>query len=64
MAARSVPRDFKRLQVAETDQFATAICRALKSEKMVSDIDFENLKAKYSWRANILKLADKIETEI
>lgn len=64
VAARSVPRDFKRLQVAETDQFATAICRALKTEKMVSDIDFENLKAKYSWRANILKLADKIETEI
>jgi glycosyltransferase involved in cell wall biosynthesis len=64
VAARSVPRDFKRLQVVETDQFAPAICRALKGEKMVSAVDFENLKAKYSWRSNILKLADKIETEI
>ena len=64
VAARSVPHEFKRLQVVETDQFPKAICGALKADKMVSDVDFENLKAKYSWRTNIMKLADKIETEI
>ncbi|MCK5739444.1 glycosyltransferase family 4 protein [bacterium] len=64
IAARSVPQDFQRLRVVETDDFATEICRCLKTEEPVSDVDFEKLKAKFSWRANIMRLADRIEAEL
>lgn len=62
-AARSIPAVFRRLKVVATDQFATEIIHALTQEPMVSTEDFEKLKAKYSWRTNICRLADRIETE-
>lgn len=63
VAARSVPREFKRLKVVETDQFPDAICHALQNEPMVSDVDLDGLKKRYSWRTNIMRLADRIERE-
>jgi len=63
VAARSVPREFKRLKVIETEQFADAICEALQKESPVSDIDFEQINTRYNWRTNIMKLADRIEAE-
>ncbi|MBN1352393.1 glycosyltransferase family 4 protein [candidate division KSB1 bacterium] len=63
IAARSVPREFQLLRVKETDAFPDAICDALNDGKFVSDVDFERLKKHYSWRTNIMRLADRIEAE-
>jgi len=64
IAARSVPKDYQLLKVVETEQFPETICNALNNGKFVSDVDFEKLKEQYSWRANIMRLADRIEQEL
>ncbi len=64
VAARSVPPIFERLKVVETDLFADEICKALTEGQMVSDVDYEKVKERYSWRSNIMKLVNRIEAEL
>ena len=64
VGARSVDRDYQSLHICEVDQFPEMICRALKKGDSVTTVDFEKLKERHSWRVNIKKLADLIDTRI
>lgn len=61
IAARAIPRDFERLRVHTLEEFPDAICRALAEGRPVADRDFARVRERYSWAANIDKLADWIE---
>jgi glycosyltransferase involved in cell wall biosynthesis len=61
IGARSVETDYQSLHLCEIDQFPHTICEVLKSGESVNARDFEKMKERYSWRANIRKLIDKVE---
>lgn len=62
--AWAIGRDYQTLHLAELDQFAARICFILTRNQPVSTADFEKLKSRFSWDANLQRLADRIEAVI
>jgi len=61
VGARAVGSDYETLRIVEVQDFAAEICRALTAGPAVSTVDFAKVKARFSWRANIARLAEFID---
>jgi glycosyltransferase involved in cell wall biosynthesis len=61
VGARSLERDYASLTVCDIDAFPDAILAAIARREPVRAGDFDKVKARYSWRANIDQLADRLE---
>ena len=61
VGARALESDFQTLRVREIPDFAEEICRAITEGPAVSTVDYPKVKARYSWEANVMRLADYID---
>ena len=61
VGARAVGSDYETLRIAEVKDFAAEICRALTAGPAVSAVDYAKVKERFSWEANIARLAAFID---
>jgi len=61
MGARALESDYQTLRVREIPDIAAEICRAITEGPAVSTVDYDKVKARYSWEALIAHFADFID---
>jgi len=61
VGARALGSDYETLRIVEVKDFAAEICSAFIAGPAVSAVDFAKVKARFSWEANIARLAEFID---
>jgi glycosyltransferase involved in cell wall biosynthesis len=61
VGARALESDYQTLRIREIPEFASEICEAIMQGPVVSTVDYAKVKARYSWEANVARLADYID---